>query len=138
MSNEKSFYFAFNRYILGKFKTVALIDVTPRRVDEFRAHLLNERALSLKSCRNIIDASFRACLRDARKIDYLLDRGPFKALIWPRRQTPKPDPFTELERDSIIAAFARKSPFYVPFVHTLFWTGARPSELLALNWATLI
>ena len=34
------------------------------------------------------------------------------------------------------AAF-KKSPFYVPFVHTLFWTGARPSELLALNWGDL-
>ena len=55
-------------------------------------------------------------------------------MIWPRRQTPKPDPFTEAERDSIIAAFGKKSPFYVPFVHTLFWTGARPSELLRLNW----
>ena len=93
-----------------------------------------EPGLSLKSCRNIIDASFRACIRDARKIDYLLDRDPFEALIWPRRQTPKPDPFTEAERDSVIAAFGKKSPFYVPFVHTLFWTGARPSELLELKW----
>jgi integrase len=55
-------------------------------------------------------------------------------LIWPRRQTPKPDPFTEAERDSIITAFSKKSPFYVSFVHTLFWTGARPSELLGLKW----
>jgi integrase len=55
-------------------------------------------------------------------------------LLWPRRQTPKPDPFTEAERDSLIAAFGKKSAFYVPFVHTLFWTGARPSELLALRW----
>ena len=33
-----------------------------------------------------MDASFRACLRDARKIDYLLDRDPFEALIWPQRR----------------------------------------------------
>jgi integrase len=108
-----------------------LIDVTPLRSDEFRAYLLNERGLSLKSCRNIIDASFRAGIRDARKIDYLLDRDTFEALIWPRRQTGKPDRFTEAERDSIIAAFGKKSPFYV---HTIFWTGARPSELLGLKW----
>jgi integrase len=131
---ERDYREHFNRYILPKFKNVALVDVTPRKLDEFRAYLLNERGLSLKSCRNIIDASFRACIRDARKIDYLLDRDPFEALMWPRRQTPKPDPFTEDERDSIIAAFANKSPFYVPFTHTLFWTGARPSELLALKW----
>ena len=46
----------------------------------------SERVLSLKSCWNIMDASFRACLRDARKIDYLLDRDPFEALIWPQRR----------------------------------------------------
>jgi integrase len=26
---------------------------------------------------------------------------------------------------------------YVPFVHTLFWTGARPSELLGLRWGDI-
>jgi hypothetical protein len=55
---ERDYKEHFNRYILGKFKNVALIDVTPRQLDEFRAYLLNERGLSLKSCRNIIDASF--------------------------------------------------------------------------------
>ena len=90
--------------------------------------------MSLKSCRNVIDGSFRACIRDARQVDYLLDRDPFEAVLWPRGKKPKPDPFTEPERDTIIAAFAKKSPFYVPFIHTLFWTGARPSELLALTW----
>ena len=28
----------------------------------------------------------------------------------------------------------QEEPFYVSFVHTLFWTGARPSELLGLKW----
>jgi integrase len=131
---ERDYKDHFNWYILGKFEKVALVDVTPRALIEFRAYLLNERGLSLKSCRNVIDGSFRACIRDARQVDYLLDRDPFEALLWPRRQKPKPYPFTEAERDVIIAAFAKKSPFYVPFVYTLFWTGARPSELLALTW----
>jgi integrase len=124
----------FARYILPRFRTVALVDVTPRLLEEFRAYLLNERGLAIKSVRNVIDASFRACFRDARKIDYLIERDPFEALIWPRRQQPKPDPFNEQERDKIIEQFGQKSPFYVPFVHTLFWTGARPSELLGLRW----
>jgi hypothetical protein len=41
----------------------------------------SERGLSLKSCRNIFDASFRARLRDARKIDYLLDRDTSAVLV---------------------------------------------------------
>ena len=73
----------FNRYILPRFKNVALVDVTPRRLEEFRAYLLNEWGFALKSCKNVIDAIFRACIRDARKIDYLLVRDPFEVLIWP-------------------------------------------------------
>jgi Phage integrase, N-terminal SAM-like domain len=41
----------FQRYILPKFKSVALMDVTPRRLEEFRAYLLNARGSALKSCR---------------------------------------------------------------------------------------
>jgi len=134
---ERDYKEHFNRYILGRFRTVALVDLSPRLLEDFRAYLLNERGLAIKSVRNVIDASFRACIRDARKIDYLIDRDPFEALIWPRRQQERPDPFTEEERDEIIAQFAKRSPFYVPFIHTLFWTGARPSELLGLRWGDI-
>jgi len=34
----------------------------------------------MKSARTIIDASFRAIMRDARKIDRLIDSDPFAAL----------------------------------------------------------
>ena len=127
----------FRRYILPQFETVDLKEVSPRRVLDFRTYLTDERGLKMKSARTIIDASFRAMVRDARKIDHLIDVDPFAALDWPRMASPKPDPFTEDERDEIIEQFAKKSPFYVPFVHTLFWTGARPSELLALRWGDI-
>jgi len=131
---ERDYREHFARYILPRFRNVALCDVTVLRLEEFRSYLLNERGLALKSCRNIIGASFRACLRDARKIDGLLDKDPFEPLTWPRLQLQRPDPFTEEERGAILATFAKRSPFYVPFAHALFWTGARPSELLALRW----
>ena len=41
----------FARYILPRFRTVALADVTPRLLEEFRAYLLNERGLAIKSVR---------------------------------------------------------------------------------------
>jgi len=131
---ERDYKDHFNRYILPKFRNVAVVDLSPRLLEDFRAYLLNERGLSIKSVRNVIDASFRACIRDARKVDYLIDRDPFEALSWPRRQQNRPDPFTEEQREAIIAQFAKRSPFYVPFVHVLFFTGARPSELLGLRW----
>jgi integrase len=68
-------------------------------------------------------------------VDGLVEKDPFEALTWPRVQLQKPDPFTEIERDTVLATFAKRSAFYLPFSHVLFWTGARPSELLALQWA---
>jgi hypothetical protein len=55
----------------------------------------------LKSARNIIDASFRAMMRDACKIDYLIDKDSFEAPLWPRPKPSGPDPFTEEERNKV-------------------------------------
>jgi len=136
---ERDYKEHFNRYILPRFRTVALGELSPTLLENFRAYLLHERGLAVKSVRNIIDASFRAMVRDWRdeeafKPQPQLHADPFAILKWPRRQQERPDPFTEAERDVIIDHFAKRSRFYVPFVYTLFFTGARPSELLGLRW----
>ena len=139
---ERDYREHFNRYILPHFRNVALVDLTPEKLGDFREYLLHERGLSLKSCRNIIDATFRAMVRDWRDGEAFkpkeaggqLHPDPFAFLKWQRAPKHKPDPFTEQERDEIIDQFGKKSPFYVPFAFTLFWTGARPSELLGLRW----
>lgn len=102
-SQERDYRQHFNRHILPRFGEVEFKDITPRRLLEFRDFLLNEaprvrkgpRGLSLKTCRNIIDSSFRALVRDARQIDNLVDRDPFESVTWPRRDTRQQDPFTE-------------------------------------------
>ncbi len=131
---ERDYRDHFNRCILPRFGNVNLIDVIPRRLEELRSYLLNERGLAMKTVRNVVGATFQACLRDARKIDGLIEKDPFEALTWPRLQLDRPDPFIDLERDAILASFAKHSPCYVPFAHVLLCTGARPSELLALRW----
>jgi len=131
---ERDYREHFKRYILPQFEAVELSDVTPRKLVDFRTYLQEARGLSLKSCRTIIDASFRAMMRDARKIDHLIEIDPFAALDWPRLTLQKPDPFTEDERDKITRNFHEKNRFYFPLVYTLFWTGMRPSEALALRW----
>jgi integrase len=134
----------FERYIIPRFKNVPLTvtDVTPQRLDEFRAYLLHERGLSLKSCRNIIDGTFRAMVRDWRTEEAFKPKAsggellpdPFAFLKWPRIQREKPDPFTEEDRDKVLNQFRLKSPFYYPWTYTLFFTGMRPSEALGLRW----
>jgi integrase len=49
------------------------------------------------------------------------------------------NPFTLEERDNIINAFANnyKASRYLFLVQMLFYTGARPSELLALKWQSI-
>jgi integrase len=42
--------------------------------------------------------------------------------------------FTPQERDRIIAAIDEQAKYYGPWVRALFWTGARPEELAALQW----
>ena len=89
--------------------------------------------LSLKSCRNILDGTFRALIRDARKHG-IGEKDHFAELEWPRIVSPKPDPFTADDRDKILKHFKEKHAFYYPFLSTLFGTGARPSEIIALRW----
>jgi integrase len=49
----------------------------------------------------------------------------------------RPNPFTEEERGKILKHFRDKIPFYYPFAYTLFFTGMRPSEALALRWGDI-
>jgi integrase len=128
----------FRRYILPNFETKRLVEVDLTALDVFRASLNQVGGLSLKSCRNIIDGTFRAMMRDARaeKTNLgLVDH--FANLKWQRLATPKPDPFTAEERDIILNQFRAKHGFYYPFVATLFGTGARQSEIIALRWGDI-
>jgi integrase len=128
----------FRRYILPNFGETRLVDVDLTKLDVFRASLNRVMGLSLKSCRNIIDGTFRAMMRDARAENPqlgLIDH--FANLKWKRLPTSKPDPFTAEERDVILNHFRAKHRFYYPFVAPLFGTGARQSEIIALRWGDI-
>ena len=138
---ERDYRDHFRIYVLPKLENTIIADLTPALLEAFRSYLLQEYEartptgrLSLKSVKNIMDGSFRAMIRGARTVDYLIEKDPFEALLWPRKLPTKPDPFEEEERDAIIAYFRQKVSFYYPFVYTLFFTGMRPSEALGLWW----
>lgn len=80
----------FRRYILPKFEDTHIVEVTLPLLEAFRSYLSQNMGLSLKSCRNIIDGSFRAMVRDARKHG-IGEKDHFADLEWPRIISPKPD-----------------------------------------------
>ena len=123
----------FRRYILPRFEDVRIVDVRLPDLESFRSYLHEKMGLSPKSCRNIIDGTFRAMMRDART-NGIGEKDHFAALKWPRIPSPKPDPFTADERDAILNYFREKQRFYYPFVATAFGTGARLSEIIALRF----
>src|SRR5262249_37486964 len=92
--------------------------------------------LALKTARDIIDGTFRALYRDARKEGIALG-DPFADVTWPRRPAYEPDPFTEAERDALCTYFRRKQPQSYPLVYTLFHTGLRTGEAVGLRWSAV-
>lgn len=140
-------------YILPKLGKTAIAQVTPRDILGLRAELL-QRGLSLKYVKNILGGSFKALMRDAREIDQLFTHDPFVGVRWGRVPVPGPEPFSSDERRAILRWFEerpfafrapgtstctrkRRHPPYHAYVHTLFWTGMRPSEVSGLRWGDI-
>ena len=123
----------FNKYILPAFKGIRLAGIGIRELKGFQVDLLGA-GLKVKTCRNIINGSFRAIYRDARiEIEELSGRDPFIDLRWPAAAREKPDPFLPEERDLILDFFREREPFYYPWVLLAFMAGTRPSEASALQ-----
>lgn len=122
-------------HILPVFRNHAFTDISLTALEDFRAALVNRdrgKGLSAKTARDVIDSTFRALYRDARR-EGLATGDPFALLTWPRKVVPEPDPFTEEERDKLLDYFWRKDRSWYPFVFTQFWTGMRPGEAIGLR-----
>ena len=141
----------FRTYILPYVGDVRLEELSLPHLEEMRARLQIDRHLGVKTVRNVIDGSLRAMVRDARKAGTKAG-FPFGDFEWPRRIVPGPEPFTEEERDRLLELLLRKRwrlgrelgsyreavyfPYYA-FLFTLFYTGLRPSEAVALRVRSL-
>src|SRR5262245_3458575 len=55
-SRERDYRQAFKKHILPFLGDMLISQITARKLEDFRIHLLEEAKLSLKSARNIIDA----------------------------------------------------------------------------------
>jgi integrase len=133
----------FRNYILDLLGEVALEELSLAHLEDLRTEM-RKRGLSEKTIRNVIDASFRAMVRDAERDDLAVS-FPFPKMRWPEKIVPGPSPFTEEERDKILGYFrarrwkvggfndTRPHYAYFAFLYTLFFTGMRPSELVAVR-----
>ncbi len=138
LSLQRDYQQAFQKNILPFMGDMELNSITVDVLENFRLHLVEERKLSLKTARNIIDGSLRAMIRDAGR---RIERNPFDDLPanwWPRLPQKEPDPYTEQERDAILSYYRASRPYWAyAFVYFRFWTGTRPSEGVALRWGSV-
>ena len=137
LSLQRDYQQSFKKDILPFMGTMELNSITVDTLENFRMYLVNERGLGLKTAKNIVDGSLKAMLRDAGR---RLDRNPFHDLPanwWPRLPQKDPDPYTEQERNKILAFYRNSRPCWAyAFVYFRFYTGTRPSEAVALKWGS--
>ncbi len=130
-------------YVIPRLGAVSLADLRPADIRGLQSELL-ARGLSVKTVKNAISGSLRAMVGQA-VADELVMRDVFAGLTWPEWTPPEPDPLTPDERSSVLKWFegewfasGRRDPLPHPsfyaYVHTLFWTGMRPSEASGLQW----
>jgi integrase len=125
----------FNHYILPEFRHVSLSTVDVGRLKAFLRKLQGQ-GLSIKTCLNIVNSSFRALWTTAKR-EGDVNGNPFEDIEWPRHDRERPDPFSIEERELILAWFYENELFYYPYVRFRFETGCRPSEATALRWGDL-
>jgi integrase len=129
----------FDGLILPRFGDRPLSDtgLTTSDLMDFQAELLRcglrDKPLKISSVKSIILGHFRSMWTEARTVDKLITANPFADMKWPETRAGKPDPFTEADRDKVLAYLEKKMSRYYPWVFALFWTGMRPSESTALR-----
>jgi integrase len=135
----------FGNYILDVLGDAPLDQLSLAHIEDLRHTMRNRpRRLSEKTIRNVVDGSFRAMVRDAIEDD-VPAAFPFPKVRWPEKIVPGPSPFTAEERDRLLDYFSKKRwkvggfnetkphyPYYA-LLYTLFFTGLRPSEAVAVH-----
>ena len=138
LSLHRDYRQAFERITNAFMGDLALNDITTDTLENLRIHIVQERGLSMKTARNVIDASLRAMIRDAGR---RVERNPFNdppANWWPRLPQREADPYTEGERDTILKHYRNNRPYWAyAFVCFRFYTGTRPSESTPLKWGSV-
>lgn len=121
-----------NNLLIPKFGDMVLVELQRKH---FRA-LFKDMEVSNKRIANILSVA-REALSDALE-DELVESNPLYGWTYTRQEKPKVeddiDPFTPDEQDAILA---KCEPMMANQIRFAFWTGLRPSELIALDWGDI-
>jgi integrase len=114
-------------HLLPAFGKEKVNRITTAQIARFRAKLAD--AVSPARANRVLEL-LRFILNLAVDEDYIA-KNP--ALKLRKLTSPKPE-VDPLRMDELIRALESLDPFYRPIFTCLAWTGARPSELMALRW----
>lgn len=111
-------------------------DIRTVRYSELR-HLVNSIEWSSAKTRNNALIPLRGIF-DMAYLDEVIDSNPADRLRNLKHQKAPPDPFTRTEMELILSAMKDQltglDKIYASYFELAFWTGMRPSEILALKW----
>ena len=126
-------------HVIPALGTIRLDELTPRHLVDLQTRL-RRHGLAASTIDRVIHSGLRGMLRDAELAGY---RAPDLSQLFDRRfvtrldqgsDAAEIDPYSDKERERILDWFSRERPEYHAFVYFRFWTGARPSEAIALRW----
>lgn len=121
-----------NHQVIPAFKGKMLADIKRPAIKEWLAamQVSNKRLANIQSV-------LRAALHDA-VMDELIDTNPMHEWRYERKEAPRKvddvDPFSRDEQNAILEALEGQARNLIQFA---FWTGLRPSEYIALDWADI-
>lgn len=117
------------KLIIREFIGVSLYDINRQAIKQWLSQLTS----SNKNISNL-QSVLRSALQDAVDDD-LIDNNPLYGWTYTNKEAPKRDddvdPFTFHEQQDILNALEGQNKNMVQF---MFWTGLRPSEMIALDW----
>lgn len=115
------------------FATHPIADITSQQVRQ----AVNQMEWSSAKTRNDSLIPLRGVFKLAFQ-DEVIDKDPCDRITNKKHQDPEPDPFTRHEMDLILRNLATNytgdRAVYYWYFELAFWTGCRPSELIALTW----
>lgn len=133
IGTRKNYLWALNIYWMPHLATVPLDQITPMRL---RKIIVSTQWVSLNAKRNAL-TRLSSVLKSAVR-DEFIPRNPVDSIELPRRNRKVVDPFTREEADQIIAWLYEnlkwQSKIYACYFEFAFYTGLRPSEIMALRW----
>lgn len=130
---RKNYLWALNLYWMPHLATVPLDQITSMKLRKIITDMEWKSPTTKRSAIQRLGAILRSAV-----MDELIPRNPVDSIELPRKPKKVVDPFTREEADQIISwlydNLKWQSQVYACYFEFAFYTGMRPSEIMALRW----